>query len=93
MKKISIKYLVFVLLCCVMGKLSAQERILLTGRVWADDDKAGLVAVTVVELDKNGRIYSSAITDLNGNFSLRAKSQANSLQFSYVGYKKVVIPI
>ncbi|MBO5916527.1 MAG: SusC/RagA family TonB-linked outer membrane protein [Bacteroidales bacterium] len=93
MKKISIKYLVFVLLCCVMGKLSAQERILLTGRVWADDDKAGLVAVTVVELDKNGRIYSSAMTDLNGNFSLRAKSQANSLQFSYVGYKKVVIPI
>ena len=93
MKQIKIKYLVFTLLCCMLGKLNAQERILLTGHVWADDEKAGLVAVTVVELDKNGRIYSSAMTDLNGNFSLRAKSQANSLQFSYVGYKKVQIPI
>ncbi len=31
------------------------------------------IGATVNEQDKNGRIYSSALTDFNGNFSLKGE--------------------
>lgn len=66
---------------------------IVTGKVYADDEPEGFIGATVIETDKNGRIYSSALTDFNGNFSLKVKNPANSLSVSYVGYKKRLIPI
>lgn len=91
MKKI--RFILGIVLFYWAGSLSAQEAILLTGRIWADDAPEGLVAVTIAEQDKNGRIHSSTLTDFNGNFSLKVKSELNDLFISYVGYKRISLPI
>lgn len=67
--------------------------IIVTGKVYADDEPDGFIGATVLEQDKDGRIHSSALTDFNGNFSLKIKNPNNSLNFSFVGYKKRTIPI
>ena len=35
------------------------------------DDLEPLIGATVCEIDANGRIIESAITDLNGNFTMK----------------------
>ena len=66
----------------------------MSGKVYADDEPDGFIGATDrVEQDKNGRIYSSALTDFNGNFSLKVKDPSHSLNFSFVGYKRKTLPI
>ena len=91
MNKIKFILLMAVLFCS--GMASAQSGAIVTGKVYADDEPDGFIGATVIEMDKNGRIYSSALTDFNGNFSLKIKNPANKLNFSYVGYKKKSLPI
>lgn len=51
------------------------------------DDMGVLLGATVCEIDKNGRIINSAVTDLNGNFIMTVKDPKNKIRFSYVGMK------
>lgn len=57
------------------------------------DDMGPLMGATVVELDGTGRIINSAVTDLNGNFSMAVRDQKNKIRFSYVGNKAQTLPI
>lgn len=88
-----IKHILFVAFLICSGIAYAQGGDIVTGKVYADDEPEGFIGATVIEQDKNGRIYSSALTDFNGNFSLKIKNPANTLSFSYVGYKKKSLPI
>ena len=57
-------------------------------------DEAGpLMGATVCEIDSNGRIVESAITDMNGDFSMKVKNPQDRLRLSYVGMKTVIVPI
>ena len=57
-------------------------------------DEAGpLVGATVCEMDANGRITESAITDQNGVFFLKVKNPEDRIRFSYVGMKTITMPI
>ena len=49
------------------------------------DDMGPLMGATVCEIDGTGRIINSALTDLNGNFTMKVKSDKNKIRFSYVG--------
>ena len=51
------------------------------------DDMGPLIGATVCEIDGNNRIIESAITDLNGNFTMKVKNPKDKLRISYVGYK------
>ena len=53
------------------------------------DDMGPLMGATVCEIDGNGRIIESTITDLNGNFTMRVRNQKDRIRFSYVGMKTV----
>jgi hypothetical protein len=53
------------------------------------DDMGPLMGATVCEIDGNGRIIESTITDLNGNFTMRVKNPKDRIRFSYVGMKTV----
>lgn len=89
-----IKYTLLAVLLCWSSLIAAQtSNDIVTGKVYAEDEPEGLIGATVIEQDKNGRIYSSALTDFNGNFSLKIKNPANRLHISYVGYKKQVLAI
>ena len=57
------------------------------------DDMGPLMGATVCEMDGNGRIINSAITDLNGNFTMKVKNQNDKIRFSYVGLKTQTLPI
>ena len=57
-------------------------------------DEAGpLVCATVCEMDANGRITESTITDQNGVFFLKVKNPEDRIRFSYVGMKTITMPI
>ena len=64
---------------------SAQQR-RISGTV--SDDIDVIIGANVVEKDKNNRIVSQAITDMNGNFTMNIKDPNNTLEVSYIGYKK-----
>jgi len=51
------------------------------------DDMGPLMGATVCEIDATGRIINSAITDLNGNFTMKVKNANDKIRFSYVGLK------
>ncbi len=57
------------------------------------DDVEPLIGATVCEIDANGRIIESAITDLNGNFTMKIQNEKDKIRFSYVGLKTVTLPI
>ena len=79
-----------VLVCCTLG-MSAQDITSVHGTV--KDDFGELMGATVCEIDRNGRIIESAITDLNGNFTMRIRNPKDKIRFSYVGCKTMVLPI
>jgi len=57
------------------------------------DDMGPLMGATVCEIDGTGRIIESAVTDLNGNFTMKVRNQKDKIRFSYVGLKTVTLPI
>ena len=65
--------------------LSAQTITSVHGTV--SDDMGPLMGATVCEVDGTGRIINSAITDLNGNFTMKVKNPKDKIRFSYVGLK------
>lgn len=90
-----ISVLVAMLLCCMPAMLFAQtEDLMIKGTVFNQMDKTEtLIGVTVQELDASNRILSMTITDYNGQFVLKAKSEKNKLRISYMGFKKQTIDI
>ncbi len=57
------------------------------------DDLEPLIGAAVCEIDGNGRIIESAVTDLNGNFTMKIQNPKDKIRFSYVGMKSVTLPI
>ena len=57
------------------------------------DDMGPLMGATVCEIDATGRIIESALTDLNGNFTMKIRNSKDKIRFSYVGLKTVTLPI
>ncbi|MBQ8360506.1 MAG: SusC/RagA family TonB-linked outer membrane protein [Bacteroidaceae bacterium] len=57
------------------------------------DDMGPLMGATVCEIDANGRIIESALTDMNGNFTMKIRNPKDKLQFAFVGLKTVTLPI
>ena len=46
------------------------------------DDFGPLMGATVCEIDGNGRIIESAVTDMNGNFTMKVKNaSAHKIRF------------
>ena len=58
-----------------------------------NDDMGPLMGATVCEIDATGRIIESAVTDLNGNFTMKVRNEKDKIRFSYVGMKTQTLPI
>jgi TonB-linked SusC/RagA family outer membrane protein len=70
---------------------SAQDITSVHGTV--TDEFGGLMGATVCEIDGNGRIINSAVTDLNGNFTMKVKNPKDKIRFTYVGMSPQVMSI
>lgn len=51
------------------------------------DDFGPLMGAAVCEIDGNGRIIESTVTDMNGNFVMKVKNEKDKLRISFVGLK------
>lgn len=71
----------------IVPKESKQQEITVTGKV-IDTDGNGLPGVNIVEKGTT----NGAITDINGNYSIKVPSDA-TLEFSFVGYNKEEIQV
>ncbi|MBR6016693.1 MAG: carboxypeptidase-like regulatory domain-containing protein, partial [Prevotella sp.] len=89
MKKI--KYILLLAICSLLSTAAMAQGTRISGTV--SDLEGPIMMCNVVEVDGNNRIVSNAQTDINGNFSMEVVNTKNKLQVSYVGYKKVTIPI
>ncbi|MBK6285112.1 MAG: SusC/RagA family TonB-linked outer membrane protein [Draconibacterium sp.] len=77
------------LICLLSGfnTINGQSAII-KGKVVDSMTKETLMAVNVVEIDKNGRFISGTVTDINGNYVLKVTDEKNQVQVSFIGYKK-----
>ena len=83
---------IFMTMMCVMAlSASAQQITSVHGTV--SDDMGPLMGATVCEIDATGRIIESAVTDLNGNFTMKVRNQKDKIRFSYVGLKTQTLAI
>lgn len=83
MNKITKLLLLWVVALMAIPANAQQRRI--SGTVADDIDV--IIGANVVELDKNNRIVSQTLTDMNGNFTMNIKDPNNTLKVSYIGYK------
>ena len=89
--RILIKHIIMVLALMFATTVSAQTISSVHGTV--SDDMGPLMGATVCEIDATGRIIESAVTDLNGNFTMKIRNPKDKIRFSYVGTKTVTLPI
>lgn len=84
-----------ILLCMMLSatmQLMAQQQISnIHGTI--EDEFGPLMSATVVEIDGNGRVINSTLTDMNGNFSMKIVNPKNKIRIQYVGLKPKVLPI
>jgi TonB-linked SusC/RagA family outer membrane protein len=72
---------------------TAAPSITVRGKITDKKDRAPLIGVTVVEIDKEKRTVGGVSTDIDGNFALKPKSHQNKISVSLIGYKTVVVDI
>lgn len=84
--------LIIGLLCCFHQAKAQQSSDIIIGNVFAKGE-GGLIGVSVKEIDATKRIVSGTTTDINGDFSLRIKSNKNKLEVSYLGFKTQTLTI
>ena len=82
------------LICLLSGfnKVQGQSAII-QGKILDSLTKESLMAVNIVEIDKNGRFISGTVTDINGNYVLKVADEKNQVQVSFIGYKKQTFSI
>ena len=69
------------------GVYAQNNAALLTGKVTEKGTKQPIVGATVVLKDNDNRTIVGTTTDVEGNYSLRARMQGLKLAVSYTGYK------
>lgn len=79
------------LVLCLMMLASAAMAQITSVHGTVSDDFGPLMGATVCEIDGNGRIIESAITDMNGNFVMKVKNEKNRLRISFVGLKTQIL--
>jgi hypothetical protein len=84
-----IKVLFVLLGICSLFDATAQQRIVVRGKVTTTGDPTGLPGVTVVELDKNNRITIGTVTNLDGEYALEVLSDQDRLQFTLLGLRNM----
>ncbi|MBN2698748.1 MAG: SusC/RagA family TonB-linked outer membrane protein [Bacteroidales bacterium] len=79
-------FLLYLLTTSLVSGQSQGSKMVVQGTVTSATDGEGLISATVVEEDRNKRIISATITDVNGHYVLRIKDPENKLVFRYVGF-------
>lgn len=94
MKKILLRITCFLLFTCFCFpayiKAQAPEKVLVRGKVTDAKDKSTIPGASVVELDKDKRVITGTVTDIDGNFALRVSNTKNQIQITFINYKAFI---
>lgn len=94
MKKILLRITCFLLFTCLCFpaylKAQAPEKVTVRGKVTDSKDKSTIPGASVVELDKDKRVITGTVTDIDGNFALRVTNTKNQIQISFINYKTFI---
>ena len=87
--------LTIIMLALIASLATAQNAVKAGDRISGTvcDETGPLMGATVCEINENGRIVESVITDINGVFSMKVKNPEDRLRFSYVGLRTITVPI
>jgi TonB-linked SusC/RagA family outer membrane protein len=75
------------------SNVNAQKTAIIKGRIIDQSSNENLPFVNVVEIDSKGRFVAGTVSDANGNYILKIKDIVDSIQVSFIGYKKYVFSI
>ncbi len=92
MKKIKITIvLVFTLIC--FFHTSAQEKIIIRGRVIDKADRTTIMGANIVEFDENDRVVGGTITNINGDFILEVSNPRHMVKVRVIGYNAMDLAV
>lgn len=86
MKKIK-KTIILIFALCIFSGAYSQTKITIRGKVIDQKDKSTVIGATVIESDKENRVVSGTITDIDGNFVYQMKNPENTMKVSVIGYQ------
>lgn len=69
-----------------IGAFAQTPKVTIRGKVIDQQDKSPIIGATVIESDKENRVVSGAITDIDGNFVYEMRNQANTMKVTVIGY-------
>lgn len=88
------KHYTLIIICLLTGfmglgtsELYAQQKTLVRGKVISAADNQPLPMAHVFEIDRDGRILATAVSDIDGNYSLLVTNTASKLSCKYMGFK------
>ncbi len=95
MRRYVYQFILLTVLCCMPALSSAQQtKVVIRGVVIAAIDKLPLPGANVLLVNKDGRVVGNAVTDMDGNYSMRVETRAgDNLVATYIGMKKATIPV
>ena len=95
MRRYVYQFILLTVLCCMPALSSAQQtKVVIRGVVTAAIDKLPLLGANVLLVNKDGRVVGNAVTDMDGNYSMRVETRAgDNLVATYIGMKKATIPV
>ncbi len=90
MKK-SLFIITFFLLLMSFGTYA--QKSVVRGKVTDKANGEGLPFVTIAEMDKEQRVISGTVTDVNGNYTIEVRNSYDLLTVSFIGYKTLKVEI
>ena len=82
------KYVLLITIILFFLSFEAQaQKAVIRGKVIDKATGEGLPFVTLAEMDKDLRVISGTVTDVNGNYTIEIKDSNELLSVSYIGYK------
>ncbi|BDD09094.1 SusC/RagA family TonB-linked outer membrane protein [Fulvitalea axinellae] len=91
MKRITV---IYIILCSIMALPAfAQKGMLVQGYVKDAVTGESLPGASIVEIDKEERFVSGAVTDLNGFFMIKLTEESARLRIGFVGYDTKVVAV
>lgn len=93
MKKIFILTGLIICFLSLISNVAAQTSGIIKGRIIDKSTDEIMPFVNVVEIDNKGRFISGVVSDINGNYILKVRDVNDSIQVSFIGYKKYVFLI
>jgi len=73
--------------------VSAQQKVIIKGRVIDSRDKTTIVGATIAEYDKDNRVVNGTISNINGDFVYQMTNPSNTVRVSVIAYKSKEIEV